>query len=234
MRRERGAIGKDPHRPATVNSRPSARSLHPRAASHVRGSTRMRVSSPAVATHPLLATSEAQPAVSWPVIDCDQPGVARLHECRARMARRRRLIRRPANFESGSAAVALAGPALRGIRARVGPSASSLAANDRPRAEVRSAESSLLQCRLGGYVNAAAALRASRREPEAANHAGHVFETPGFRDWGSMASAIAGASGSLTPAPETADSRPRGGLTSVDRGAKGAPIATEHHCRRGG
>jgi len=35
----------------------------------------MRVSSPAVATHPLLATSEAQPAVSWPVIDCDQPGV---------------------------------------------------------------------------------------------------------------------------------------------------------------
>ncbi len=33
------------------------------------------------------------------------------------MARRRRLIRRPTNFESGSAADALAGPALRGFRA---------------------------------------------------------------------------------------------------------------------
>ena len=41
--------------------------------------------------------------------------------------------------------------ALRGIRARVAPSASSLAANDRARAEVRSAESSLLQCRRGGH-----------------------------------------------------------------------------------
>jgi hypothetical protein len=62
----------------------------------------------------LFATSEAQPAVGWPVIDCDAPGVARLHECRARMARRRRLIRRPPNFEGGSAAVASVGPALRG------------------------------------------------------------------------------------------------------------------------
>jgi hypothetical protein len=60
-----------------------------------------------------VATSEAQPPVGWPVIDCDQLGDARLHECRARMARRRRLIRRPANFESGSAAVAPVGPALR-------------------------------------------------------------------------------------------------------------------------
>jgi len=40
MRGERGAIGKDPHRPATVNSRPSTRTLHPRADSHARESTR--------------------------------------------------------------------------------------------------------------------------------------------------------------------------------------------------
>ena len=31
-------------------------------------------------------------------------------------------------------------------------------------------------CRLGSYVNAAAALGASRLEAEAANHAGYVFE----------------------------------------------------------
>ena len=65
-----------------------------------------------------IATSEAQPAVGCPVIDCDQPGITRLHECRGRMARRRRLIRKPANFESGSAAVAPVGPALRGTQVR--------------------------------------------------------------------------------------------------------------------
>ena len=53
--------------------------------------------------------------------------------------------------------------ALRGIRARVAPSASSLAANDRARAEVRSAESSLLQCRRGGTLAETAALRRSSK-----------------------------------------------------------------------
>jgi len=36
-------------------------------------------------------------------------------------------------------------------------------------------------CRLGSYVNAAAALGASQLEAEAANHAGYVFEAPGVR-----------------------------------------------------
>jgi hypothetical protein len=34
--------------------------------------------------------------------------------------------------------------------------------------------------RLGSYVNTAAALGATSLEAEAANHAGYVFEAPGF------------------------------------------------------
>lgn len=61
-------------------------------------------------------------------------------------------------------------PAWRGIRARAGPRASSLAANDWFRAEVRSAERPLLQCRHSGTLEQAAPhgrlqkpLRSSRR-----------------------------------------------------------------------
>ena len=81
----------------------------------------MRVSPRVEAAHMLFATSEAQPAVGWPVIDCDQPGVARLHECRARMARRRRLIRSAANFESRSPPAAAPRPPMRGLQGRGPP-----------------------------------------------------------------------------------------------------------------
>ena len=50
-------------------------------------------------------------------------------------------------------------PSSARIRARVGPSACSLAANDRVKAEVRGAESSLLQRRPSGTLGEAAALR---------------------------------------------------------------------------
>ena len=96
------------HRPGFVVRR--VRSDHRRGTDPQTRSDVPRGVSAQIRSSPHLATNEAQLAVGWPVIDCDQPGGARLHEWRARMARRRRLIRRPANFESGSATVAPVGP----------------------------------------------------------------------------------------------------------------------------
>ena len=62
----------------------------------------------------LVATSEAQHAVRWSVVDGDQPGVTRLSRKGARSAGRGRPIRTPANFESRSATVPRVGPPMRG------------------------------------------------------------------------------------------------------------------------